>query len=553
MRLLPPFILCLALVTGCDDSPQRADQLDAGTNDRGVADVGTVDGLPVDAAVPDKTSPDARTPAGGLHLVGITCNQGVDVFLVEDRKVVAKADRNAPLISKRGMLIRADYTVDAGFTSRPIDGLLELTQTDGSVEVLIHNRTVKDPADVNVYNGTFQWFLEADKVEAGTKISVLLAEPEGVKQTTGDASEARLPGTGQIALEAWGDRMVLDIVLVPYDCGGSYKPLDLSTTNIEDFKNFLFNTYPVQELNLTVHKTLTPSKCDEFEVAENDLPALRKSEGAPPHVYYGGLLNGDGSGYSIYSGDSHLKSFRRTFALNAWRDFGLTFDLFAHELGHNHNRDHTFDDPSYPFKNDGKCGGRGFHGYGVRSSMMPHSGYGNDRAIGIPWIDPHKRLLPPSDPNDCSGHKDGNKGNWNDFMSYTYPYWVSAYTYAALAERVRLISTWSTSSPTPLDGRTVRVIIKPGGGIDWNHNQGAGAASDPAGYALCHDKGRKVARYNVRAGQSRRERFNGAGVLEEQLYTVLEIPITGESGDRCTIFYKGRAYSIALSKLPGWE
>jgi hypothetical protein len=549
-------ILLTTHVVGCDDAPQRENPPDAALDDSGDADAisPSGDGAAVDAPAPDTTAPSGRTPAGGLHLTGIRANQGVDVILVKDRKVVAKASRAAPLISKRGVLIRVNYTMDVGFKKRAVDGLLELTQANGSTKVLTHTRTVSAAANIGAYNGTFRWFVDATKVQAGTKISVLLAEPDGVKQTSGDASEARLPASGQLALSAWGDRMVLDIVLVPYDCGGSYKPLDLSKTNIDDFKHYLFNTYPVQEINLTVHKTLTPSKCDEYEVAEKDLPALRTAEKAPAHVYYGGLLNGNGGGYSIYSGESHKKTFRRTFALHSWRDFGLTFDLFAHELGHNHARKHSFSDTNYPFKNDGKCGGRGNHGYGVVSSMFPHSGYGNDKAIGLPWINPHTRLLAPSDPKDCSGHTGGNKGNWNDFMSYTYPYWVSAYTYAGLAQRVKLISTWSTSSPlmpSP-EGKTLRAIIKPDGQVDWNHNVGASAVGQPAGYALCYKGKRQVARYDLRGGHSHRERFNSAGVLELQRYTVLELPVTGESGDRCVLHHEGAVYNVEIAALRGF-
>lgn len=103
--------------------------------------------------------------------------------------------------------------------------------------------------------------------------------------------------------------------------------------------------------------------------------------------------------------------YRRTFALHDWREYGLTIDLFAHELGHNRDREHTFEDPDYPYETFDLCGARRHRGFGVRSSFMPQCGYSNDQDIGIPWIDPHERLLPPTMLDPCAWGPDGNLGN----------------------------------------------------------------------------------------------------------------------------------------------
>ncbi len=158
--------------------------------------------------------------------------------------------------------------------------------------------------------------------------------------------------------------------------------------------------------------------------------------------------------------------YRRTFASHTWRDAGLTFDLYAHELGHNHGREHTFEDPSFPGSTVDNCGTTSGFGWGPRSALMPSSGWSNDLDLGLAWFDPHETLLQPTgDP--CAGAPEGNRWNFNDFMSYQYPYWVSAYTYAAAAERVRLISSWSVdaAAPAPADVETLRLVFSPEGEV----------------------------------------------------------------------------------------
>jgi hypothetical protein len=198
----------------------------------------------------------------------------------------------------------------------------------------------------------------------------------------------------------------------------------------------------VQQVRLQIHRAVPSASCNERTAAEIDLPALRKAEKAPPSRYYAGLLNGSGSGFSISPLGSMNKDYRRTFAIHLRRNHGLSFDTFAHELGHNHGRIHSFDDKSFPFANPMRCGVRQQLGYGIRSSPMPQCAFANDREIKIPWIDPHAQLLPPTNPKNCVNGPSGNRGNYNDIMSYAYPYWISAYTYSGLAQHIRLVSSW---------------------------------------------------------------------------------------------------------------
>jgi hypothetical protein len=377
--------------------------------------------------------------------------------------------------------------------------------------------------------GTFQWVVPADSVCAYAAYRVEVFEEE-VTTTIGTAGRASVPESGDTPLEAWGDPMVLDIVLVPFSCGG--EQVVITPEDLADFEAFLFNTYPVTELNLEVHDVVPSASCSEFDAAEYDLPALREAEGADPWVYYGGLLPGDGGGYSIAIQDSDQMSFRRTFANHTWRWYGLTFDLFAHELGHNHGRLHTFEDGGYPGDNAGFCGSISGYGWGVRSGRMPKTGFSNDIELGLEWIDPSAQLLPPT-MAPCDGNANANENSFSDMMSYAYPYWVSAYSYAAYADRVRLISSWRGSADqSPPPGDLVRLVVDSDGRVhEVRHRD---AFVPPEGATLTADcDGTDVP---VRVGTAVHDRRDADGEWIEDLYnTYTFAPPPGQSAQRCAV------------------
>ncbi len=92
------------------------------------------------------------------------------------------------------------------------------------------------------------------------------------------------------------------------------------------------------------------------------------------------------------------------------------------------------------------CGIRNTVGYGARSVLMPRSGWGNDVSLGLEWFDPSQTLIPATSTDDCHSQPSGNMFNHNDLTSYTYPYWVSDYTYGLLAEQIALVDSWEAGS-----------------------------------------------------------------------------------------------------------
>lgn len=466
--------------------------------------------------------------AGGIHIGDVLANQAVDITLVRDGAVVPADSREAPLIAGRALLLRAAYELDADFTSRPIIGRLTIESRDGT-QVFDDVRTVDGPSRMDILDGTFHWTVPPEGFPADASFRIDLFEEEDLS-TIGTLGLATVPQGGSAAVDAWGDPMVLDIVLVPFSCDGIGQ-VDVTPEDLADFEAYLFNTYPITELNLEVHDVVPSSSCSEFDAAEYDLPALRESESPPAGVYYGGLLPGDGGGYSIAIGDSDQMDFRRTFANHTWRWYGLTFDLFAHELGHNHGREHSFEDPSYEGDNSGDCGSISGHGWGVTPGNMPKSGYSNDQELGLSWIDPNAQLLPPT-PAPCDGAPNANENLYNDMMSYAYPYWVSAYTYAALADRVRLISSWSSTTAAPKQDRVlVRFVVDTEGRVRESRRLGTVSPQNPSLWADCGSVAAPVSR-----GHAIHDRRDATGRLVEDRYSTytFEVP-QGLDPASCTV------------------
>ncbi len=461
--------------------------------------------------------------AGDISIDQIEINQGTGIPLAEDGVLLPAPGRPAPVISGRGALVRASYELGPEFSPRPIIGRLWLRSAEGDV-VYADERMVSGPSDWTDIDGTFHWVVDPEDITADAEVRVQLLELDEDGEPSGDISGSQFPAEGFEALEAWGDPMVMHLMLVPFTCDG-YDDLDLDPADLADFEAFIFNTYPVQELVFTVHDPVHSPSCSEFDAAEIDLPALREADGADPWVYYGGLLPGDGAGYSISIDGGDQMDYRRTFANHTWRGYGLTFDLFGHELGHNHGRDHTFEDGSYPNDNSDFCGSIEAYGWGPRSALMPSSGWGNDLDLGLEWFDPHQTLLPPTDAS-CSGLPDGNRWNFNDMMSYEYPYWVSAHTYAAAAERIRLISTWSESAEAPAEpgGRTLRVVFGPEGDIHRMSAPGTHPIERADAWATCRSS-EGDSRRPVRRTTSLREGLGRDGRFETFTYEGYELPL----------------------------
>ncbi|MEM9190991.1 MAG: hypothetical protein AAGF12_17530 [Myxococcota bacterium] len=448
--------LGLALALGCtgtayNSGPDGAPQDDPRTTDppptSPEAGVST-DARPDGDAAPLAPEADAWQ-AVGIRLTTVSINQAVGIEVISDGAMVSARDRRAPIIGRRPALVRGLFVVDNDFEARRIEGRLVLVQEGGEEEVFRSVLDVSADADPASLRGAFRWDVPGESLRGNTHFRVVLLEDDRTTERSGDQRGARVPASGDADLEVLDRRMFLDLTVVPM-CG-----MRLNDTDRVMIETYLYNTYPINELRIDYHAPID-QVCSLAEATYDVLPRLRAEENAPANRHYGGLLQANCGGLAQGIDGTGVND-PRAFSLCDWRDFGPTFDLLAHELGHTHGRDHSFEDRAYPHENRGSCGARVTFGYGLREGAMPSTHYSNDIEIGFPWV-PMQSLIPPTD-RDCGNNFD----SWSDFMSYTYPYWVSAYTYAALADNIELTTDFAAAGQAGPDGpRTFRGILDDG-------------------------------------------------------------------------------------------
>ncbi|MEM7156275.1 MAG: hypothetical protein AAF799_25705 [Myxococcota bacterium] len=457
-RLSP--LACLCLLLGCGDDVGGA-PIDGATSG-----IGSATGIDPDEGADDTEDPVATTtddpfdgavPAAGIYIKDVSVNQGVEIHLVRDREFVPEPDRNAPVIGRRPALIRGFWELDADFEPREIEARLVVNYADGTVRAFTDTRMIDRESNPNTFPGGFFWDVQGEDFTGDFSYHIELIEVDDVDR--GPAPQARLPEQGQEAMKGVTRRMLLDLVIVP-TCG---RPA-LAPWEQDIFTAYLYNTYPINELQLTFHEPVSGG-CDEVEAAYTTMPNLRLAEGAPPWRYYGGLVLGGCGGIAQYGagGWAEAMDAPRVFGLCDWRGNFPTVGLFAHELGHVHGRDHTFGAFDWPYD---PCGVRPEVGFGLMPGQMPSDSWGS-ASVEM------QQLIPPSDAG-CT------TSSWNDFMSYAYPYWVSDHTYLGMAEIVWLTSGWADDqgANAPLPGLTLRGAVREDGTVAWGATRGASTIAD---------------------------------------------------------------------------
>lgn len=387
--------------------------------------------------------------AKGMSVTDVEVNQGVGIAVVTAGALVAKADRTAPIVGQRHGMVRVSWALEAGFAPRDIEAQVTLTDGKGKSTILTQTKMVSGPPDLTRLDGTFHWDIDGSMIDGGTTFSVELHETSG----SGDAmpGAARFPASGAADLGAIGDAMPLNVVILPANLKcQSISPPSLQAADKSIIESQLWNLYPISSLDITYHApvTLDVSPCGDNAGILDAISTLRDSETLGDDVYYHAIFANDPSdpfqsgGYSWLLTSAQKGDERVGFSV----DFaGGLHNNVAHEIGHSHGRPHTYSDPSYVPSGAAQqgCGRRAEYGYGVYPGQ--HAFY-HDANDYPPMKDVLGWLIPPTDSLGLSGNTcDGFPGPnappaLDDVMSYAYPYWVGAYTYAAFAARIQALA-----------------------------------------------------------------------------------------------------------------
>lgn len=448
------FLLAATLVIGCagtiedPDAPketlrptdpnQNADR-DAGTTMQG----------------PPPCTGNACFLAEDIALRDVRLNQGVEAIVVRDGVIVTASERSVPMIAGRPMLVRADWTLEAGFTAREIVAVLTIRSGGDVVATRESRMTISGAVQAPPTNGpvpldrTFHWMLTAEDVVADMSIAIELLEA--------DATPADVDVSKSVDLAPITDPMVLNVMILPTANDCSPAP-EFTDDDKAELHAYLFNLYPVTAVNVQYHEPIAvQAPCGDSGNIMSLLSQLREAEGLGPTFYYQAVFLEDaqtGGGFAWIAGEH--RNADRVGHSSWWRysigDKWGGIDNVPHEIGHNHGQVHPWNDDDF----DGE---RTNWGFGLMGGRHPAWGRGDMNRLFAPTTGPER----PAD-NQVFG----------DVLGYDFPYWVSAYTYNKFVDRVRIVTSYDAQAGSSLapPRRSLHAEMLQDGRVEWSNLAG---------------------------------------------------------------------------------
>ncbi|HYQ00502.1 MAG TPA: hypothetical protein VER96_17615 [Polyangiaceae bacterium] len=377
-------------------------------------------------------------PALGITLKHIDVFQSVKVPVMDAGAQITTDKRTTDVVTGRTTMFRLSVTVDSGFSSRQLSGRITVDNGTTTSQYFAKQTISKDSVETEPMS-TFQIVVPAEQITADTRYSAELVE---CATATGTAGSARFPASGDIELAA-RHTGGLKIKIIPLQANS--KVPDTSDTTLATYKQQMMAMYPIDAITFTVGDPLMIAYPVDWEGTLDQLRAKRKTDAPAADIYYYGMLKPVDSFNSFcggacttgigYVGDQNSGSYRVAMGVG-WAD-RISTQTMAHEVGHNHGRNHapcvpnggsiSGVDPKYPFS-DGRTG---IIGYDSRTSALL-----------------------------------SEKGT--DLMGYCNNVWLSEYTYGGLTDRVALVNGNKAEFVDPSALQTFRVLLVGGSkGARW--------------------------------------------------------------------------------------
>jgi hypothetical protein len=347
--------------------------------------------------------------AKDLTVDQIAVYQSLKIPIMTGGQAVATGARPAAIVEGRETLVRIFVRLEAGFAARELSARL-LVLNGTTRDEYFAKRSVSASSNESDLNTTFQIFVPGAKVTADTRYAVEVVE---CGASNGTVRAPRFPALGEAALGARRTG-ALKVRLVPIV--SNTRAPDTSAGALAVYRDYLAAMYPAGSVELSVVSSVDSGYPLNWSSMLDQIRAKRQSESPPNDVYYYGLVkptdtfaqycNGSCTAGIGYVTGASTASYRAAVGI-AWADT-RSASTMAHELGHNHGRNHA---PCAPGSISGVDGN------------YPHSG----GLIGTWGYDPQRRVL--LDPSRTT-----------DIMGYCSSKWVSDYTYRALTDRVATLN-----------------------------------------------------------------------------------------------------------------
>jgi hypothetical protein len=367
----------------------------------------------------------------------ISVYQSVKVPIMQQAAAIDPSKRVADIVQQKAGVVRVFIDPASGFSARALEA--HLTIVNGATRDVYAAKVQVSKASTDADpSSTFQLSLPATEFDADTTYSLELVE---CAAGSGAMLSPRFPTTGETALQA-RKTGILKVTLIPVQTN-SHMP-DTSAAALTNYKNYLEAMYPIERADLTVGTSITTAYPIDWSTMVEQIRTQRQTDKVASDVYYFGMVKPtdtlkDYCRSGCTAGIGYVGSLNQPAAYAA---VGLAYadetsaSTMAHEVGHNHGRNHapcapgnniSGVDPNYPY-----AGAKlGTWGYDVRNQK---------------FFDPTATY---------------------DIMGYCDPKWISDYTYKGLLERVAAINLPHLELAAD-GGTTYSVMIVDANGPRWS-------------------------------------------------------------------------------------
>lgn len=402
-----------------------------------------------------------------VTLAEVAAYQTIKISLAKNGTAVPMGERASGIAQHRPTMFRFAVTTGAGFVPRELSARVTVTNGNDedqyfSKQMIAKTSTEEDSAS------TFQVFVPADRVLAGTKYRVEVVEcgttapgtpPTGGAPTTpaggsvmtsapaSGAPSTKFPATGDAELGAV-DTGKLRITILPIRSNNMVP--DTSDKALDVYRQYILAIYPLAKVEFMIGDEL-PGGSNGRSVNWNSMIEqirAKRAEDAPDDdIYYYGMLRptetfreycmrGCTAGVG-YVGSATQPATRVAMGIG-YAD-GFSAITMAHEVAHNHGRNHA------PCPQNG-----GIQGV---DRNYPYPG----AQTGVWGFDSRsKKLMSPTENT--------------DLMGYCDPKWISDYTYDGLF--TRLLAVNGAMPLAVVDPATIQrysVLLNDQEGPRWSH------------------------------------------------------------------------------------
>lgn len=353
---------------------------------------------------------------------------------------------NAPLIDRRKGIARVYLTAvrNRRFKARRLEAELHVVAADGE-RVLRDARTIAGASSETDLETTFDLAYDESFLAGAKEYWVDVRDAAAAARGERGAALRWPPnGTNPLAVEPNPGPLKIRFVPVAYGADGSNRVPDTSAARLAELATQLHDRFPVSRVDVDARapiawpNALQPDG-DGWSWLLNAVMEARATDAPASDVYYVGLVDPRPS-FDAYCGNGCLAGLAPTAGLAIPSEravlalgFGGAFvdETIPHELGHVMGRAHApcgnpgGPDPDYPYPN---------------------------ASIGVTgWREADRNFFFEA----------------ADVMSYCIPGWISDYTYAAIAARVRTVNAQGSwvGARAPVAHR--RVLVDARGGLSW--------------------------------------------------------------------------------------